>query len=59
MQQRRLAVRLESSMGTFSCSPSVAATARKKFPSKARAMPTEQIMMYFHVASRERRCRWK
>ena len=32
-------------MGTCSCSPSVAATARKKFPSKARAIPTEQIMM--------------
>ena len=39
--------------------PSVDATARKKLPRSARAIPTEQIMRYFQVASRERRCRWK
>ena len=36
-----------------------AATARKKFPSSASPIPTEQIRRYFQVASRERWCRWK
>ena len=36
-----------------------AATATKKLPKSARAMPTEQIKRYFHVASSERWWRWK
>src|SRR5262249_29555083 len=39
--------------------PWEAATASRKLPSKAKAIPTEQISRYFQVASSERWCRWK
>ncbi len=45
--------------GIGSASGRAAATARKKLPSSASAMPTEQISRYFQVASSERWWRWK
>jgi len=48
------AIRVEKNSGSRN-PPSLAAKARNRVPSSARAMPTEPMIRYFQVASMDRR----